>query len=151
MAFKINTEIYIGGINRTASVVMPIKFGDFLDERLDECNISLRQTRKDTFSPLTPVEIRVKNTEYFGEWENNPRLTGKVEESVFHYVVANDSATEFRPGSGIYSHELYLIELTKAAECIVVDPLTYTNDIGRNYSDGAMTTQKEEVNYSQYF
>lgn len=141
MAFHIETEVYVDGINRTKSVVMPIKFGNFLDERLDECNISLRQSEVETFSPLTPVEIRVKITEYFGEWENNPRLTGKVEESVFNYVVANDSATEFRPGSGIYSHELYLIEVTKVAECVVVDALTYTNDIGRNYSENTLLAQ----------
>ena len=78
--------------------------------------------------------MRVIITEYNGEWNNNPRLTGKVEENVFYYVIANDNATEFTPGSGLYNHELYLIEVTKIAECIVVDALTYTNDIGRNYT-----------------
>lgn len=141
MAFKINTEVYIAGINRTAGAVMPLKFGDFLDERLDEFNLSLRQSKKEAYSPLTPVEIRVKITEYFGEWDNNPRLSGEVDERVFYYVVGNDTATEFRPGSGVYNHELYLIETTKAAECVVVDALTYTNDIGRNYSENTSLAQ----------
>ena len=38
-------------------------------------------------------------------------------------------------------HELYLIEVTKVTECIVVDALTYTNDIGRNYTEKAPYAQ----------
>lgn len=45
MAVKIQTTIYSGGINRTARTVMPIKFGNFLDERVDECNLSLRAVK----------------------------------------------------------------------------------------------------------
>ena len=60
---------------------------------------------------------------------------------MFYYVIANDNATEFTPGSGLYNHELYLIEVTKVTECIVVDPLTYTNDIGRNYTENAPYAQ----------
>lgn len=141
MAVKIQTELYIDGINRTSVAVQPIKLGNFLDERLDECNISLRGVKKEVFSPLTPVELRVKSTEYFGEWNNNPRLTGVEDEQVLYYLVANDNATEVRPGSGLYNHELYCIEVTKAAECVVVDALTYTNDIGRNYTDTAVLAE----------
>lgn len=137
MAVKIETAVYIGGINRTARTVMPIKFGNFLDERLDECNLSLRAVKKEKFSPLTPVEIHVKQTEYFGDWNNNPRLSGEQDKQIFYFVVANDTATEVRPASGLYDHELYCIEVTKVAECIVVDALTYTNDIGRNYTEDA--------------
>lgn len=137
MAIRTQTTVYIGGINRTARTVMPIKFGNFLDERLDECNLSLRAVKVEEFSPLTPVEIRVKQTEYFGDWNNNPTLSGEEDEQIFYYIVANDTATEVRPGSGLYNHELYLLEVTKAAECVVVDALTYTNDIGRNYTENA--------------
>ena len=143
MAVKIETAVYIGGINRTSRIVMPIKFGNFLDERLDECNLSLRAVKKEVFSPLTPVEIRIKSTEYFGEWGNNPRLTGQNSEQIFHFVIANDSATEFRPGSGLYNHELYCIEVTKVAECIVVDALTFTNDIGRNYTENSALAEPQ--------
>lgn len=134
MAVHMQTAVYIDGINRTSKTVLPIKFGNFLDERLDECNLSLRGVKVETFSPLTPVEIRIKSTEYFGDWNDNPTLSGEANEEVYHYIVANDSATEVRPGSGLFSHELYLLEVTKVAECIVVDALTYTNDIGRNYT-----------------
>lgn len=136
MAVKIETAIYIGGVNRTARAVMPIKFGNFLDERLDECNLSLRGIKKEAFSPLTPVEIRVKTTEYFGKWKDNPTIV-KTDEEVLYYLIANDNATEVRAGSGIYNHELYCIEVTKEAECVIVDAITYTNDIGRNYTENA--------------
>lgn len=137
MAVKIVTAVYINGINRTSRTVLPIKIGNFLDERLDECNISLRAVKKEVFSPLTPVEVRVKITEYFGEW-SNPRYSKVIDEQTLHFVVANDSASEVRPGSGLYNHELYCIEVTKAAECVVVDALTYTNDLGRNYTSNEL-------------
>ena len=143
MAVKLETAVYINGINRTSRIVMPIKLGNFLDERLDECNLSLRAVKKAVFSPLTPVEIRIKSTEYFGEWGKNPRLTGKKDESVLHFLVANDSATEVRSDSGLFNHELYCIEVTKMAECVVVDALTYTNDIGRNYTENSVLAQPQ--------
>lgn len=133
MAVKIETAVYIGGINRTSRTVMPIKIGNFLDERLDECNLSLRAVKREVFSPLTPVEVRVKTTEYFGGRES-PSYSEVLDEQTLHFIVANDNASEVRPGSGLYNHELYCIEVTKAAECVVVDALTYTNDIGRNYT-----------------
>lgn len=141
MAKRIQTSVYVDGINRTSKTVMPIKFGNFLDERLDECNISLRAIKLESISPLTPIEIRVQVTEYFGDWNDNPRIVGQMEEQIYHYVVANDSAQEFLPGSGLYNHELYCLELTKAAECVIVDALTYTNDIGRNYTENATFAQ----------
>ena len=143
MAVHIQTAVYIDGINRTSKTVLPIKFGNFLDERLDECNLSLRAINVETFSPLTPVEIRVKSTEYFGNWKVNPTLSGDESEEVYHYIIANDTATEVRPGSGLFNHELYLLEVTKVAECIIVDALTYTNDIGRNYTEDSALAQPQ--------
>lgn len=137
MAIRNEISVYIDGLNRTYQTVMPIKFGNFLDERLDECNLSLRGVKKEFFSPLTPVEIHVESIEYFGDWNNNPTLTGNVHGDVFYFVIGNDNANEVRPGSGIYNHELYCLEVTKVAECIAVDALTYTNDIGRNYTSNA--------------
>lgn len=140
MAVKIETAVYVNGKNRTSRTVLPIKIGNFLDERLDECNISLRAVKKEVFSPLTPVEVRVKITEYFGE-RNKPRYSKVIDKQTLHFVVANDSASEVRPGNGLYNHELYCIEVTKAAECVVVDALTYTNDLGRNYTENPVFTE----------
>ncbi len=57
MSYKNSFTVYIDGINRTANAVMPLKWGDFLDERLDELYLSLRRIKKAHFEPLTSVEI----------------------------------------------------------------------------------------------
>ena len=122
--------ININGINLTHYAVMPLKWGNFLDERLDEMYLSLRRCPIENFKPLTPVEIRFVNTLYFGARSN----IVDTENTVKRYIVANDqNATENPVGSGFYDHDLYIIELTKLLECIAVDTNTITNDLGRNY------------------
>lgn len=130
MAVKNDIAVWIDGINRTPNFVYPLKIGNFLDERLDECNVSLRLIDEDDFEPLTPVEIKINNTLYFGSFS-------VIEENTYYCVVANDDAHEVIVGSGRYNHELYCIEVTKVAECCVVDTLTFTNDLGRTYTDNA--------------
>lgn len=129
MAIENSVAIWIDGINRTPNLVLPFKYGNFLDERLDECNVSLRVIDEEDFAPLTPVEITITNKQVIGN-----RVTETVEETLY-YVVANDDATEVILGAGQYNHELYCIEVTKIAECVVVDTLTFTNDLGRVYTD----------------
>lgn len=142
MAIHIQPAVYINGINRTSHTVMPIKWGNFLDERLDECRLSLRSVQQENFPPLTPVEIVFTITEYFGIWKKNPTII-KTKTETKRFIVANDSATEFRPKSGLYNHDLYLIEPTKVAECYVVDTITFTNDLGRNYTENAPYAQPQ--------
>lgn len=132
MAIKNSYEIYIDGRNQTYCAVMPLKLGEFLDEQLDEATVSLRGCKRSNFAPLTPVEIRVKNTLYWTEEGD-----GKTREKVYRFVVADDNAEEMPPHSGLYNHELYLMEVTKVTERAIVDSLTYTNDLGRNYIIGA--------------
>ena len=132
MAIKNSVYVYIDGINRTPSAVLPLKTGNFLDERLDECRLSLRAIKKKNFAPLTPVEIIINNEFYLGTRES--RRTIKKRTQTKHFIVANDNATETQIGSGLYNHELYLIEVTKIAECVVGDTLTFTNDLGRSYT-----------------
>lgn len=129
MAVKNDVSIYMDGINMTPHAVLPLKFGNFLDERLDECRLSLRGVKKKNYPPLTQVEIHVKNTVY---WNG---ATEKTEEQVYRYIVAGDDAEEIFIGAGVYNHDLYLVEVTKIAECVVVDTLTYTNDLGRSYTN----------------
>ncbi|MDE6504870.1 MAG: hypothetical protein K2L42_03270 [Clostridia bacterium] len=131
MAIKNSVYVYIDGINRTPSVVLPLKTGNFLDERLDECRLSLRAIKKKNFAPLTPVDVIINNEFYLGTGAS--RRTIKLRTKTKHFIVANDNATETQIGSGLYNHELYLIEVTKIAECVVVDTLTFTNDLGRKY------------------
>lgn len=144
MAIHIQPAVYINGINRTSHTVMPIKWGNFLDERLDECRLSLRSVQQENFPPLTPVEIVFTITEYFGIWKKNPTII-KTKTETKRFIVANDSATEFRPKSGLYNHDLYLIEPTKVAECYVVDTITFTNDLGRSYTEGGLLAQPEWI------
>ncbi len=132
MAMHYNTQLFIDGVNRTGKLLMPLKWGDFLDERLDEAHISLRAIKKQNFLPLTPVEIVINQTEYYGDRPDNDKAINKVD--TLYYVVSDDDATEITPGSGLYSHELGLIEVTKAAERVVADTLTFTNSLGQTYT-----------------
>lgn len=136
----VNNEItvYIDGINRTSKLVVPFKFSSLLDESLDEAVITLKHVGKEIFQPLTPVEIHVTNTVTIGSTTN-------TQTRVYRYVVAGDAAEESPVGSGLYDHDLALVEVTKFAECIVVDTITVTNDIGRNYTaNAAPVTPVEE-------
>lgn len=130
MAVKNEIAVWIDGINRTPNFVYPLKIGNFLDERLDECYVSLRLIDEGHFAPLTPVEVQISNTLYFGSFSET------IEETLY-LVAANDDAHEVIVGSGRYNHELYCIEVTKVAECCVVDTLTFTNDFGRTYTNNA--------------
>lgn len=132
MAIKNSAKVYIDGILRTSHTVMPLKWGNFLDERLDECRLSLRAIKKQIFAPLTPVEIEINNELYFKRGQ-----TEKLRKQTKYYIIANDVATETQIGSGLYNHDLTLIEVTKVAECYVVDTTTITNDLGRSYTQDA--------------
>lgn len=130
MAIKNTPAVYIGGINYTHNVVMPLKWGNFLDEQLDEMIITLSKVKRKVFSPLTPVEVRLKNVLYWGQ----PTNPNKIWQETKQFIIANDNATESPVGKGLYDHELYCIELTKILECIIVDTCTFTNDLGRTYT-----------------
>lgn len=133
MAIRNKVAVYINGINLTPYVVMPLKWGNLLDEQLDEMYLSLRHCPIKNFKPLTPVEIRFTNELYWHKETVNAKTETK------RYIIANDTNAINNPvGSKLYDHDLYLIELTKIAECIVVDTLTFTNDLGRNYTEGAI-------------
>ena len=129
MAIRNKATVYINGRNYTFATVMPIKWGNLLDERLDEMYLSLRKVKKQNFAPLTPVEIHFSNQLYFGSTDVDAPQTATK-----RYIIADDAnVTENPVGSGWYDHDLYLIELTKLLECVIVDTNTVTNDLGRNY------------------
>lgn len=109
------------------NVVMPVKFGQFLDEQLDYAVVSLVRVKKKYFEPLTRARLTViSNTEHGGE-----------QRKVIEYFVANDEYVETPVGSGCYNHELSLIELTKFLECFPVESLCFTNPSGNNFTAGA--------------
>lgn len=146
MAIKNSAAVYINGINLTHYTVMPLKWGNFLDEQLDEMYISLRHCPIKNFKPLTPVEIHFSNTLYWGS------TTVDTQKRVKRYLVANDSNAEESPvGKKLYNHDLYVIEITKYAECIVVDTITYTNDLGRTYAKMGPQAQFVDIDYDSMF
>ncbi len=147
MAFKNDAIVYIDGINRTPETVMPVKCGNFLDERLDECVLSLRGTNQEIFAPLTPVEIRFDNELYWGGRNPAKRVTERLMQLTKYYVVANDVSEEMMIGRKLYRHELYLIEVTKIAECYVVDTITFTNSLGRDYTKNAQLAALDKGEY----
>lgn len=122
-------EVIIGKINYTHYCVMPLKGANLLDERLDEVYLPLRHIPVEVFQPLTPVKIIIHNKVHFNE------NVAYSKDKTLYFVVANDNNIVESPvGSGKYNHDIYLVETTKVAECIIVDSLTYTNDLGRNYA-----------------
>lgn len=145
MAIENTAAVYVNGINLTHYAVMPLKWGNFLDEQLDEMYLSLRHGPFEHIKPLTPVEIHFKNRLYFGSTTVDTRTKVK------RFLVANDNSEESPVGSKRYNHDLYVIEVTKFAECIVVDTITFTNDLGRSYVANSPKAQYTEVDYDSLF
>ena len=122
-----NFQILIDGTDVTRHIPFPIKWNDLLDERLDEARISVKQMNEGSFAPLTDVYIKMID-EIGNEMEK-------------YYIVSNDFSYESPPGSGKYDHEIVLIEQTKYLEGFLCDTLTFTNDLGRNYTKNAVVVQ----------
>lgn len=114
----------ISDVDYSKHIVFPVKWNDLLDERLDEARVSLRAIQQEVFQPLLPVTITLK------DFEGNTKQ--------LDYVISGDLANELPPGSGLYNHELVLIEQTKILEGFLVDTMTFTNDLGRNYTSAAV-------------
>lgn len=127
MAINITKKIYINGINFTPYLVQPIKWGNFLDEQLDELYFTLQNVSYKSFQPMDQVEIVLT---LVNPYKNSTETLHKF------YFIANDNATEIPVGSGKYAHDLYCIELTKLLEMYVVDSLTFTNILNREYGTG---------------
>ena len=117
-------SVTIDGADYSKHIVFPVKWNDLLDERLDEARVSLRAIQQEVFQPLLPVTIILK------DFEGNTKQLA--------YVISGDLANELPPGSGLYNHELVLIEQTKILEGFLVDTMTFTNDLGRNYTNAAI-------------
>lgn len=114
-------QLLIGGKDAAKNVPFPIKWNDLLDERLDEARISIKQAKTQSFAPLTDVYLKAEDS--FGNVIDK------------YYLVSNDFSVEAPPGSGKYEHEIVLIEQTKYLEGFLCDTLTFTNDLGRNYTN----------------
>ena len=126
-------SVIIDGINLTKNAVFPLKSANLLDERLDEAYLSLRHTRLKEVQPCTRVQIIKHNKVHYRD-----NVIYNADESV-EYIVINDNMVEKPIGSGLYNHDIYLMELTKLLEMTVVESLTFTNDLGKSYTKAAQT------------
>ena len=117
-------KVTIGNKDYTRHVPFPLKWQEALDETLDYSRINLKQLKTPVFTPFTPITITMTDKK------------GHVKE--LNQFISTDSATEKPVGSGKYNHDMYQIEQTKLLEGIVVDALTFTNDLGRNYTANAL-------------
>lgn len=138
MAIANSVQLYINGRQQTHNIVMPVQLGGFLDEQLDEATISLRASKNEYFSPLSCAELIINNEVYWSK-----RGDGFTRTETKYFIVADDKVTE-TPNRGVnytgkrfYNHELYLLEATKILERVVVRSLTFTNDLGRNYTENS--------------
>lgn len=116
------------------------KFGNLLDERLDEGYITLKHLKQEQpFRPFTLVKIELTNAntafrskikEYSGDditqSLSQNMLTQTKEE---YFFVADDNVTNYPNGSEFYNHSLYLIEITKILERFIGDSITFTNPL----------------------
>lgn len=120
-------SIVINGTDVTAYCPFPPKTENLLDERLDMARVDLAGYPGGVFPYMAEAEITF--TDYTGASQT------------VYYLVATDTAEETSVGSGKFNHSIELIEETKYLESFLIDTQTYTNDLGRNFTDNAPLAQ----------
>lgn len=115
-------QVTINGVDHTQHTALPIKRNELLDERLDEGRLSLRNTKVKLFPIGATVVI-------------------SVDDASVRFIVGADETTERPAGSGLYDHELSVIEQVKDSEGVVVGALTFTNSLGRTYTDNQVEVE----------
>lgn len=98
--------------------VFPFRWGELLDERLDEAYVNLIGSRTPCFKPTEEIEVAI--------YEDGERRSAE------YYVIARDDAERYPVWSDTYKHTLYLLERTKLLEGIICPALTFTNALGIN-------------------
>lgn len=122
-------KILIDGVDYTSSCALPFKEQYVLDSALDNGVLNLFEIpRKDVFKPFTPITITKDSDTYT-------------------MYIASDKVTEI-VGSGLYNHDLVLIEETKLLEKKVVDTNTTTQPLVHDYLSLAVKVQPTIVHYN---
>ena len=125
-------KVTINAIDYTSHTIYPLKWGELLDERLDEAYFTLKFIDKaEPFQPLDKVSISINDGT-----------------KIVNYYVANDKVDNNPVGSNLYTHTLYVIEETKFLEAFICDTLTFRNALlnrfGENY-DAVVTVDKDSA------
>lgn len=133
--------IIINGVNYTDYAIYPLKWGNLLDERLDEAYVTLKfvpKTLQDgVFRPLSRVTLIVYCEPDTYQTELQPDTDG-VEQQLLennrlrqftekHFLIAKDTVYNNPIGGDFATHELYIIEETKFLEAFICDTLTFRN------------------------
>ena len=109
--------VIIDGVDYWENFKFPFVVQKTLDESLDFAVVELHgMTRKEPFKPFTQAII--------GEGD-----------TAMSFVVSYDEVTEVF-GTGLYKHEVTVIEKTKETERIMCGAKAFTNPLVRDYSDG---------------
>lgn len=125
-------KVTINAIDYTSHTIYPLKWGELLDERLDEAYFTLKFIDKaEPFQPLDKVSISINDGT-----------------KIINYYVANDKVDNNPVGSNLYTHTLYVIEETKFLEAFICNTLTFRNALlnrfGENY-DAVVTVDKDSA------
>lgn len=123
-------NVTIDGKDYSKNIVYPIKWSKLLDERLDETRLSIKRIKRNIIPPLTPAIVTMTD-------KNGQQIT-------LNTVVTTDESGEVPVGKGTYDHEIMCLEETKILEGIVVDALTFTNELERNYTGNAKPINVEQ-------
>lgn len=133
--------IIINGVNYTDYAIYPLKWGNLLDERLDEAYVTLKfvpKTLQDgAFRPLSLVKLTIYCEPDTYQTELQPETDG-VEQQLLEnnrlrqftekrFLVAKDTVYNNPIGGEFDTHELYIIEETKFLEAFICDTLTFRN------------------------
>lgn len=133
--------IIINGVNYTDYAIYPLKWGNLLDERLDEAYVTLKfvpKTLQDgAFRPLSLVKLTIYCEPDTYQTGLQPETDG-VEQQLLEnnrlrqftekrFLVAKDTVYNNPIGGDFATHELYIIEETKFLEAFICDTLTFRN------------------------
>lgn len=116
MNLFVSLDAWIDGAWEEQKCTLPFTNAVLLDERLDEANATV-YSKRDIFPALTVFRMIAYERRAATVYVNH----------TIYYVLANDKSPEYVVGSGLYKHNLYLIEPTKLLEGIPCQTLTFTN------------------------
>lgn len=110
-------HITISGVDYSRYLPFPFEETLTLDESLSTSSVRLVNTRiKAPFKPFSRVRLGIGSS---ARW----------------YILSDDIVTEHR-GTGLYTHDIGLVEQTKETERISTGGKAFTNPLVRDYTDG---------------
>ena len=105
----------------------------FLDEQLDYAMFTIERVEKEKIPLLSVCSVEVTDDE-------------GTETVCRNWLIVGDEAFESPVGSGLYNHDITLIEGTKLAEGIPVESLCFTNPSGRAfYTNNAVAPELYQI------